>query len=339
MIILKKVGVIGAGSWGTAMAILMAESARIYLWDIQQNLLDEIVRTGRNERYLPGIYLADNIEIESSLKRMVEQVELVVIAVPSHGFKPVLEKISDQLEEHRSCLVLTKGFDPESGLRLSELYLKQLGSLDNYYLLTGPSHATEVARRRPTTVTLGGGIEAQRKDLQEFLLRDYFRVYTNDDLIGLEMGGALKNIIALAAGVADGLGFGVNARAALITRGMNDLIEVARYEGADSQTLFGLSGMGDLIVTATSELSRNYQCGNYLAQGLSVEGAREKIGQVVEGINATKIVMGRVDRGGLRAPLFRMVSQVLEGKITPRDAVNRLMTREAGREFDFGNKE
>lgn len=334
MVLIMRVCVLGAGSWGTAIGKLLGEREEVVLWDIQEPLLETIAETGENKQYLPGQSLPANVTVEKKFSAAVKDSELLIVAVPSHAFASVIEKLEEEERDFDSVLVLSKGFDPETGKRLSEVYSRIFGSLDNYYLLTGPSHAREVARERPTTVTLGGADNAGRERMQSLLFRDYFRVYTNDDLIGLEMGGALKNIIALAAGVADGLGFGVNARAALITRGMNDLREVSEFEGAQRRTLYGLSGLGDLIVTATSELSRNYQCGQYLARGLSLQEAKSKIGQVVEGINATRLAMQRVRSGGLRAPLFKTVEAVLAGELSPSEAVKELMTRRAKAEFE-----
>ncbi len=332
-----QVGVVGAGSWGTAMAKLIGEQETVFIWDIQPDVLEEIDKGGKNPRYLPEVELPASVRTCEEFQQLVEKAELLVLAVPSHSFRGIVEQLVELPADDLNLLVLSKGFDPGSGGRLSEVYRDLHGSLNNYYLLSGPSHASEVAEERPTTVALGGGNRKGRENLQEFLFRDYFRVYTNEDLIGLEMGGALKNIIAIAAGIADGLGFGVNARAALITRGMNDLREVAEYEGARKRTLYGLSGLGDLIVTATSELSRNYRCGQALAAGKGLEEAKEEIGQVIEGVNSTRLAMERVRTGNLRAPLFEAVEAVLAGEISPMKAVNKLMTRKAKAEFTRDN--
>ncbi len=328
-----KFGVIGAGSWGTAIGGLLAEEQEVKIWDTQPGVLRQIEAKSENERYLPGVSLPGNLETASELEGLLDFSESLVIAVPSHAFRPVVEKFAGVATEFRQVIVLTKGFDPESSDRLSEVYRSLTGSRVNYYLLTGPSHAGEVARKRPSTVVIGGASSHGRQELQDIFFRSYFRVYTNPDLVGLEMGGALKNIIAIAAGIADGLDFGVNARAALITRGMNDLREIADFEGASPRTLYGLSGLGDLIVTATSDLSRNYRCGRLIAGGATVEEAKKEIDQVVEGIKTTASAMRRIRRGDLRAPIIRMVNKVLENEITPRRAVEKLMTRRAREEF------
>ena len=328
-----KFGVVGAGSWGTAVAGLLAEEQEVKIWDIQSAVVEQIDDKNKNDRYLPDVKLPGSLLGAQDLAELLDFADSLVIAVPSHAFRSVVEKFSDSAQEFRHLIVLTKGFDPESSRRLSEVYSSLAGSLENYYLLTGPSHAGEVARRRPSTVVIGGGTTPGRQELQDIFFRDYFRVYTNSDLVGLEMGGALKNIIAIAAGIADGLDFGVNARAALITRGMNDLREIADFEGASPRTLYGLSGLGDLIVTATSDLSRNYRCGRLIAGGASVQEAIDEIGQVVEGIKTTSSAMQRIRRGDLRAPIIRMVSKVLKDEISPRRAVEKLMNRRAREEF------
>ncbi|MGM0380844.1 MAG: NAD(P)H-dependent glycerol-3-phosphate dehydrogenase [bacterium] len=326
-------GVIGAGSWGTAFAGLLAEKQPVGIWDVQDGVLEQIAEKSINEQYLPGVELPDKLRPVKSAEELVESSRALVIAVPSHSFRQVVDNLSETLPELDYVVVLTKGFDPASSERLSAVYKKLTGTLDNYYLVTGPSHAGEVARKRPSTVVVGGKDEEGRKNLQDLFFRPYFRVYTNPDLVGLEMGGALKNIIAIAAGIADGLDFGVNARAALITRGMNDLREIAEFEGASPRTLYGLSGLGDLIVTATSELSRNYSCGQLIAGGASADEAKEEIGQVVEGIKTTASAMRRIEKGDLRAPIIRMVDKVLQEEISPRRAVEKLMNRRARREF------
>lgn len=326
-------GVIGAGSWGTAAAALLAEQQQVKIWDLQEEVLEQIANKNKNERYLPGIELPDRLRVAGDMDELIDFAHSLVIAVPSHSFRQVVADISGGLPDLNYVVALTKGFDPESSERLSEVYRRHIGSADNYYLLTGPSHAGEVAARRPTTVTIGGGSAEGREELQEIFFRSYFRVYTNPDLVGLEMGGALKNIIAIASGISDGLGFGVNARAALITRGMNDLKEIATFEGAQSQTIYGLSGLGDLVVTATSELSRNYRCGKLLADGASIEETKKEIDQVIEGINTTKSAMQRVKSGDLRAPIVRMVNKILQDEVSPRQAVEKLMSRRLRKEF------
>ncbi len=328
-----KFGLLAAGSWGTAIGSLLAENEETYIWDVDPEVRRQ-VETGENKRYLPDVQLPENLKVAASAEEMLADVDAVVLAVPSHVYRKAIEPHAKILAEKEYVITLTKGFDPDSGDRLSEVYSRITDRRDNYFLLTGPSHAGEVARRRPTTVVIGGGDKNSREKLQKIFFRSYFRVYTNSDLIGLEMGGALKNIIAIAAGISDGLGFGVNARAALVTRGMNDLREVATYEGAALQTLYGLSGLGDLIVTATSDLSRNYSFGRELAGGKTVEEARDTIGQVVEGLNATSSAMRRIEAGNLRAPLLKTVHAVLAGRLEPEEAVKKLMNRPMGAEFD-----
>ncbi|MFB6355953.1 MAG: NAD(P)H-dependent glycerol-3-phosphate dehydrogenase [bacterium] len=326
-------GVLGAGSWGTAMAKLLAGKDEVYLWGRNESLVKRIQVDRENDRYLPDVELPHELRATYDLDHVLSDVDVLVIAVPSHAFNDLMEQIHEAIDDVDGVINLAKGFEPDSGRRLSEVYLDYEENLENYFLLTGPSHAGEVARERPTSVVIGGGTKKGRNFFQKALYRDYFRIYTNDDLIGLEMGGALKNIIAIASGISDGLGFGVNARAALVTRGMQELSRVTEFEGGQPKTVSGLSGLGDLIVTATSDLSRNYRTGVLLAEGCDLDEACEEVGQVVEGINATKLTYDRIQKGELRTPLITQVYSVLFENEPPEKAVRNLMTREPRTEF------
>jgi len=328
-----KFGVLGAGSWGTTIANLLGDQAEVYLWGRDQKQIKNIQVNRVNERYLPGVKLPYQVRATYELDHVFDHSDVLILAVPSHAFVDIVERIPFAPEHFYAVVSLSKGFDPTSGRRLSQEFLQIQESLDNYYFLTGPSHAEEVAQQLPTSAVIGGGEEGGRIRLQETFARDYFRVYHNPDLIGLEMGAALKNVIAIAAGISDGLQFGMNARAGLITRGLQEIRRIAEYEGASRETLFGLAGLGDLIVTATSDLSRNYQLGKHLAEGYSLEEAREKIGQSVEGVNATKIGCDRARKAELRAPIMSEVHAVLFDQIDPVSAVENLLNRDIRPEF------
>lgn len=326
-------GVLGAGSWGTAIARVLAERDEVYLWGRDEGHVQRMQLDRENEQYLESVRLPYDIRATFEFERVVNDSDVILVAVPSHAVTEVFDRLVGHLDSKQDVLTLAKGFDPDSGRRLSQEYKTRFETLDNYYLLSGPTHAQEVARQRPTSIVLGGGTQKGREHHQQELQRDYFRVYTNEDLVGMEMGGALKNIFAIASGISDGLGFGDNARAALITRGMNELRRLAQAEGAKPYTVYGLTGLGDLVVTATSELSRNYQLGQLLAEGYELREARDEINQVVEGVAATKIVYDRVIRKEVQAPIVMNVHRVLRGKLEPMEAVKRLMNRPSRSEF------
>jgi glycerol-3-phosphate dehydrogenase (NAD(P)+) len=329
-------GVLGSGSWGTAIAKLLGEREEVYLWGRDESLIKQIQVNRENQKYLPGVDLPYEVRATYELDHVLADTDVIVIAVPSHAFVSLLDRIRHALEDKYATVNLSKGFDPDSGRRLSQEFLQVRETLDDFYFLTGPSHAEEVAEQRPTSVVIGGGHEAGRIRLQEVFHRDYFRVYRNDDLVGLEMGAALKNIIAIAAGISDGLQFGVNARAGLITRGLQEIRRISSYEGGDPETLFGLGGLGDLIVTSTSDLSRNYRLGLLLAEGFSIGEAREQIGQIIEGINATRIAHDRVMKGEIRAPIVNEMFGILFKDIDPVTAVENLLNRDVRPEFPDG---
>lgn len=332
-------GVLGSGSWGTAISKVLGDREEVYLWGRDEALIQNVQVNRVNERYLPGVKLPYDVRATYELEHVLENSDVVIIAVPSHAFVSIIERINPYLEDKYAVISLAKGFDPETGRRLSQEFLQIRESLDDYYFLTGPSHAEEVGKECPTSVVIGGGHEAGRVRLQETFHRDYFRVYRNNDLIGLEMGAALKNIIAIAAGVSDGLEFGMNARAGLISRGLQEIRRISEFEGGDPETLFGLGGLGDLIATATSDLSRNYRLGEMLAKGFSIGEAREQIGQIIEGINATQIAHDRVLRGEIRAPIISEVYGILFEDIDPVTAVENLLNRDTRPEFPDGHRE
>ncbi len=326
-------GVLGAGSWGTAVARLLGEREEVYLWGRDRTRMKNIQVDRVNETYLPDVRLPYEVRATYDFEHVVEDSDVLVLAVPSRAVSGVLEKLSPSARRFEAVVNLAKGFDPDSGRRLSRVYRERAGGLGDYYLLTGPSHAREIAEKRPASAVIGGGTEEGRERLQRIFYRDYFRVYTNPDLVGLEMGGALKNVMAIAAGISDGLNFGHNARAALLTRGMHELRRLAVNEGASPATLYGLSGLGDLIVTATSDLSRNYRLGVQLGEGLPLEKARTSIDQVVEGIPATRIAHRKSEEAGVRTPLVDQVHAVLFEQRDPLEAVEQLMTRRSRPEF------
>jgi len=326
-------GVLGAGSWGTSIAHLLGEQEEVYLWGRNKQLIEQIQVNRENNQYLRGISLPYNVRATYELDHVLKDSDVLVVAVPSQAFVKVLDRVHHALDNVYAFVNLTKGFHPSSGRLLSREFLQVRETLEDYYVLTGPSHAREVAENNPTSVVIGGGQEGGRIRLQEIFHRDYFRVYRNDDLIGLEMASALKNVIAIAAGISDGLEFGANARATLITRGLQEIRRMAEHEGAEGETVFGLTGVGDLVATCTTSQSRNYRLGKLLAEGYSVGEAREEIEETVEGIEVTRIARERVLKAEIRAPIITEVYAVLYEKLDPVTAVENLTTRRPRPEF------
>ncbi|WP_141604220.1 NAD(P)H-dependent glycerol-3-phosphate dehydrogenase [Terrilactibacillus laevilacticus] len=328
---MKKVAVIGSGSWGTALSIVLADNGySVQLWGHRQNQIDEINSSHTNQRYLPGITLSDQIIASSDMKLVLKEVDMVLIVVPTKAMREVLTNIRENLDHSVIFVHGSKGIEPGSSKRISELIEEEIPNdkRQGVVVLSGPSHAEEVCLRHPTTVAVAShSLEAARK-VQDAFINNHFRVYTNDDIVGVEIGGALKNIIALGAGISDGLGYGDNAKAALITRGLAEIARLGTKLGANPLTFIGLAGMGDLIVTCTSIHSRNWRCGHLLGKGHTLEEALNEMGMVVEGVRTTKAAYLLAQQENVELPITTAIYNVLfEGK-SPKQAVDELMNRD-----------
>ncbi len=326
-----RIGVVGGGSWGTAIANHMAlKGFDVDLWVREEEVYYQIKEKGINETFLPGIRLSDGIRPVRSFDEVSTEKDLLLIVVPSHVFRDISSKLSPFFSSSTPIVVGTKGIENETLMTMSQVVKSVVPGNwdDNLACLSGPSFAREVCYKHPTAVTLASGNEKLAKYLQELFSTDYFRVYTSQDVMGVELGGALKNVIAIAAGASDGLGFGYNARAALITRGLAEITRLGVSMGAKPLTFAGLAGIGDLILTCTSDLSRNRTAGLKIAKGVSVEDIISGMKMIAEGIKTSLSTYNLAKKMGIEMPISTEVYNIIYRGKNPRQAVKDLMTRE-----------
>jgi glycerol-3-phosphate dehydrogenase (NAD(P)+) len=324
-----RIAVLGAGSWGSALAMQLARSgAECVLWGRSPEHLALMRQSGRNERFLPGIPFPDNLNFEADLGQALASTDEVLIAVPTGAFAEMLDSVATHLRDNQGLTWACKGLEPGSGRFLHQSAQSRLGHERAFAVITGPSFALEVARSLPTAVTVAGTSEAYCNKIAQALHGGSFRAYTSDDIIGAELGGAVKNVLAVATGISDGLSFGNNARAALITRGLAEMMRLGRALGARDQTMTGLAGMGDLVLTSTGELSRNRRLGLALGAGMSVDRAVEEIGQVVEGVSTSAEVWRLAQRYKVEMPISEQVYGIIHLGLSPRQCVRELLARE-----------
>lgn len=325
---MRRVSVIGAGSWGTTVASLAAMRADTTLWARRGELAEKINRTRSNPEYLPDHSLPDRLSATDDIARAVSGADVLIMAVPSHGFRQVFAGVSTFLEPGVPVLSLTKGIEQETLARMTEV-VAEISPTSTTGVMTGPNLVAEIVAGQPTATVVAMGDEAVARDIQSLFMGPTFRVYTNDDVIGCELGGALKNVMAIASGMSDGLGFGDNTRATVLTRALAEVTRLGTALGGRHETFAGLAGMGDLIATCSSTMSRNHQVGHRLAQGQTAEEIIADMKMVAEGVKTTKSVLGLADRAGVEMPIATHVGLVLDGRMKPREAVMSLMTREA----------
>ncbi|WP_108671115.1 NAD(P)H-dependent glycerol-3-phosphate dehydrogenase [Peribacillus acanthi] len=325
-----KVAVIGAGSWGTALAMVLADNGHdVRLWGHNASQIEEINTYHTNKKYLPEIELPSSIIGYDSLEKALDGVEHVILAVPTKAIREVLSSIAEVISNPIVVVHVSKGIEPDTLLRISEMIEEVMPStlLKDVVVLSGPSHAEEVSLRHPTTVTVSSMNMKAAEVIQDLFMNTNFRVYTNADVIGVEIGGALKNIIALAAGITDGLGYGDNAKAALITRGLAEIARLGTTMGANPLTFSGLTGIGDLIVTCTSVHSRNWRAGNMLGKGQNLDEVLENMGMVVEGVRTTKAAYQLAKKYDVKMPITEALYGVLFNGDPVKAAVDTLMSR------------
>ncbi|WP_266169266.1 NAD(P)H-dependent glycerol-3-phosphate dehydrogenase [Dyella subtropica] len=328
--------VLGAGSWGTALAALASRNGvPTRLWGRDAKALAAIAESGQNQRYLPEIQLPAELQYESDLAAAVRGAEVVLLVVPSHAFASMLDEIAPLLEPGASIAWATKGFEPGTGRFLHELVAEKLPGRAAA-VITGPSFAKEVALGMPSAVTVHSDDDAFAHQLALMLHAPNFRAYSGSDVLGAELGGAMKNVLAVATGVADGMELGLNARAGLITRGMNEMLRLGVALGARPETLMGLSGLGDLVLTCTGDLSRNRRLGLALGRGIGIDEAVRQIGQVVESVVTADEVARLASKHGLDLPISSGVRAVLHGEVTPVEGLKALMSREQKPEYPQG---
>jgi glycerol-3-phosphate dehydrogenase (NAD(P)+) len=329
----KRIGIIGAGGWGTAIALILAKKGHaVTLWARREEYCQQLERTRENSSYLPGVLLPSNIVITSCLSRAVESMDFVVIATPAKAVRTAVEALKGFLHKDTIIVSLSKGLEGKTLLRCSQVIAEVAGNQDRVVVICGPNHAEEVARDIPSATVAAGYDLNTAMAVQDVFMTPKFRVYTNSDVIGVELAGALKNIIALAAGVCDGLGYGDNTKATLMTRGLAEIARLGIRMGAESVTFAGLAGVGDLIATCTSKHSRNWQAGFALGQGESLQDIRG--GQVVEGVATTENALILATELGVSMPITAALREVIfEGK-SPHQAVSELMLRDKTHEIE-----
>ena len=325
---MKQVTILGDGGWGTALGLVLQRNGhRVRMWGPFPEYLSQIRRRHENVKFLPGIRVPAEMEWIAEKQVAVDDADLVLVAVPSRFYRSVLESFAPLIPAKSMVLSVSKGLDQQTHDRLSASAEKILGRA-TVAALSGPSHAEEVARRIPTAVVIACRDHAISHALQEMFNSPEFRIYTSDDVVGVEMGGALKNIIAIAAGVSDGIGFGDNTKAALITRGLAEITRLGCALGANRTTFSGLSGIGDLIVTCASNLSRNRSVGERLGQGESIEKILGSMEQVAEGVWTCAAALDLARKHGVEVPITEQVFNVVKMRKDPRKAVQDLMSRD-----------
>uniref|UniRef100_A0A451B9B8 Glycerol-3-phosphate dehydrogenase [NAD(P)+] n=1 Tax=Candidatus Kentrum sp. MB TaxID=2138164 RepID=A0A451B9B8_9GAMM len=324
-----SIAVLGAGAWGTALAILLARNGTpVILWSWEADHAEELRQDRHNRRFLPNYPFSSLLSVTADLTEAVSARD-ILIAVPSHAFRGVLESAVSAFPTRPRIAWATKGFEPGSERLLHQVVMDVVGMDTPMAILSGPTFAAEVAAGLPTAVTLASTDDLFVRDLSMSLHSRRFRVYTSRDIVGVQIGGAIKNILAIAAGAADGLGFGANARAGLITRGLAELMRFGVALGGERETFMGFAGLGDLVLTCTDDQSRNRRLGMALAQGKSLEEAKHNIGEVLEGVDSTRVVVELARRRNIEMPIAEQVYKVLFEHGSPLDAVNTLLARSA----------
>lgn len=319
--------VIGAGSWGTALALVLARNNHnVTLWTKESDEAKAMQQNKENSIYLPGIKFPEHLHISNDLNDAMNHCTHVLIAVPSHAFETVLQQITPQLKQKSGILWATKGLNQDARF-LHEVVSDHLGKDFPQAILTGPSFAKEVAENLPTAVTIASNNHDFAQHMQHYFKSPHFRVYLSDDLIGAELGGSVKNVLAISVGIAQGLGFGTNTRAALITRGLAEMMRLGKAIGAKPETIIGLSGLGDLILTCSDLKSRNLRFGTLLGQGVSQTEACKQIGQVIEGLQTTKLIYELIKKYKIRTPIISSTYQILYEQKPLSEALEKLMNQ------------
>lgn len=332
-----KIGVIGAGAWGTALANLLAEKGfEVDLWVFESEVCADILEARENKVFLPGIHLSQNIKPSNDLDKVATRKDMLVLVVPSHVFRSVAQRLVYHPSENTLIVTASKGIENKTHLTMSGVLQQLLPPRlhKQIAVLSGPSFAMEVAQKIPTAVTVAARIQEVGRRAQTMFATQYFRVYTSYDVIGAELGGAVKNVMAIAAGISDGLGLGYNTRAALITRGLAEIQRLGIKLGANPQTFMGLAGIGDLVLTCTGKLSRNWTLGHKLGQGIKLENILSETRTVAEGVRTTKSVYSLSRDIGVEMPIAEQVYRMLYENLDPKEALRILMSRDLRQEHD-----
>lgn len=330
----QKIGILGGGSWGTALAVLLSNKGlEVDMWLRDEKQIEDILINRENKKYLPGVEIPSNLNIIGDTEKVIKDKNILLLSSSSHGIRQILLNNKHLINKDQIIVNVAKGIENNSLMRISEIVAEILPE-NKYAILSGPSHAEEVAIEIPTTVVAASKDKTIAEYVQDVFMTPYFRVYTNPDVIGVELGGSLKNVIALAAGISDGFGYGDNTKAALMTRGIFEMARLGEKMGANMDTFSGLSGIGDLIVTCTSMLSRNRRAGILIGQGHSIEEAVKEVGMVVEGIKTTKSAFELAKIHKVDMPITEELYSVLyEGK-SVEESVPNLMGRDKKHEME-----
>lgn len=328
-----RVSVIGAGSWGTTVSSITCQNAPTTVWARRSELTDQINDRHTNDDYLPGFELPGTLTASSDLAKVVEQADVIVMGVPSHGFRAVLEEVAEHVRPWVPVVSLTKGLEQGTLLRMTEI-IGEVMPGHPAGMLTGPNLAKEIMAGQPAASVVAMADERIAAELQGIFRTARFRVYTNDDVVGCELAGALKNVMALAAGMTDGMGMGDNTRSAVITRGLAELSRLGIAMGGDPLTFSGLAGMGDLVATCISTQSRNRHVGEQLGKGRALDEIVEEMNMVAEGVKTSRVVLELAERHDVDMPIAGEVVAVLDGRKTAADAMAALLEREAGAELE-----
>jgi len=330
---LSNIAFIGGGSFGTSLGILLANKGNIVkIFDRDINVVNDININKKNDRYIKNLVIPEGVTAYTDIDKVLIDADVVVLAVPSHIIRMISKSIKNKIDKNSIIVSIAKGIEEGSNLRLSEVIKEELPNND-VVVLSGPSHAEEVAFAIPTTVAVTSTNMKSAEKIQDLFTTPYFRVYTNDDIIGVEIGGAVKNIIALAAGISDGIGYGDNSKAALMTRGMTEIVRIGVKLGGKVETFLGLTGMGDLIVTCTSVHSRNRRAGILIGQGKTTEEASKEVGMVVEGIKACRAFYELKEKENIEMPITDALYKILFENKDPKEATLELMNREKKNEI------
>ena len=324
---MKKVAFIGGGSFGTALAILLSKKGiQSNVFDIDKDVVDDININRKNDRYIKGLYINEEVRAFTDLNEAIDNVDYLVLSVPSHVVRNICKELNDKLNSNTIIINIAKGIENETYLRLSEVIEEELEN--PVVILSGPSHAEEVAFDIPTSVVVASKNIKAADEIQELFMTENFRVYKSQDVIGIEIGGAIKNVIALAAGICDGIGYGDNTKAALISRGMTEIVRIGTKLGGNLQTFFGLTGIGDLVVTCASRHSRNRKAGYLIGKGIDIDDVINEVGMVVEGIKATKVFFDLKESLNIEMPIIDAIYKVVFENLEIDSAVKMLLTRD-----------
>jgi glycerol-3-phosphate dehydrogenase (NAD(P)+) len=332
-----KIGVVGAGSWGTALANLLSiKGYAVHLWAFEKQVKDSIDRDHENQLFLPGIKLSPTLSAFNDIASVVSDKDLVLIVVPSHVMRETAIQAAGHLDSRSVVVTASKGIEIKTHLTMTGILKEVLPAqfFDRLAVLTGPTFAKEVAVKVPTVATAASANPSVATYVQQIFATPYFRVYTNDDVIGVELGGAIKNVIAIASGIVDGLGLGLNTRAALITRGLTEMQRLGIKLGANPHTFSGLTGVGDLVLTCTGHLSRNHTVGKLIGEGKKLNDILSEMKMVAEGVKTAKSIYNLSRKVGVEMPISHAVYRILYEDLSPKEAVFLLMTRDLKDEMD-----